>query len=354
LKASEPLVLRAAMVPSTDEVIVALQQELLEAKEAAENSELSALVRYENADRMVMIANKLIALRKEMLARTPSDGNSFTTELALQAGQLTEDAKKIVSMQRSGIDGATRSDAALKLLTKASGEVLQRLHDDTRLSLLQSLFDRETLPKSGPEAKDDPFRMGLRKLYGAMKLDPGFVKQDNALRERAVDALVKLHGKDFQYYRDNWSIMTTEQRQKALQQVLEAHCGAMGVPVPKLVMGNALDEGAAGHYNPKTQVITIATSNAAFKDFEAMMDTVFHENTHHYQNVLPEQADNPVNKEFPTLVKILETNMRRENAYVKGGESPVIYKQQPIEAHAWWAGTHGTSLLLQRLDALPR
>jgi hypothetical protein len=340
--------LRASLVPDASEAVVALQDELTLARKAAEDPNLPAHDRYKNAQQVVRIANELIEVRNRSVTSVEAEDTGDTAVPKQQAEELTELARNIASLPRSGV-GARRSDEAQKAVNGTSAKVLAGMSADAKLSLLESLLATDNLPNSSQATKNDPLRTALRKLYAAMTLDPAFVKQDNILRERAVENLIKNYGKDFQFYRDNWAILEVEQREAALERVLEAHCSAMGrLPLPKLVMSGDADYGAAGHYNPKTSTLTICTSNPAFADFETMMDTVFHENTHYYQHMLARQAE----RDNPTQVKIFAANISVEGAYISGKEDLVDYKRQPIEAHAWMAGAHATSLLLRKLDDL--
>jgi len=350
LKRNLGLFLRAEAVPDATDRVVAFQEEIRLARKAADDLNKPGQERLENAEKAIRIAKELVTLGDQPVSR--QSGSDVGSTVDQQAGHLAQRAKEIAVISRSDIDRGQRSEEAQQAISGASDEALAQLDDDAKLSLLESLLATDKLPKSSQDTKVDPLRMALRKLYGAMTLDLGFVKQDNALRGRAVDSLIKNHGKELQFYRDNWSVMTREQQEVALKQVLEAHCGAMELPQPKLIMSNAADSGSAGRYEPKTGELTICTSNSAFADFETVMEVMFHETTHHYQNMVSQRPDHSLNKQFPTQAKIFAANIRIDGAYVKGTEDLVNYKRQPIEAHAWMAGCHGASLLLQRLNAL--
>jgi hypothetical protein len=98
-----------------------------------------------------------------------------------------------------------------------------------------------------------------------------------------------------------------------------------------------------------------------FKDFEAAMDLIIHENMHCNQNRLVRALKWPKGPDPQYLTKDNSdppwTQARLFAATYGGGanqcgpkEDHPTYKKQPVEDHAWIAGPRGTQGIMDMLD----
>jgi len=105
----------------------------------------------------------------------------------------------------------------------------------------------------------------------------------------------------------------------------------------------------------------IRINSAGAKSFEAMLDTVLHENTHRQQNVLVRAIRYPRGDlpnrwltETYTDPPYTQTRMfdagNRDGGYVPPEEDQGIYEQQPEERHAWMSGGQGARAIMEMLD----
>jgi hypothetical protein len=175
------------------------------------------------------------------------------------------------------------------------------MSSEEKLDLLDSLrSDGMPLFDSNvPAIKDDPKRVAMRKLYHAMTLEEEFAKEDEKNRKKVIEAL-KGKKQELKDAKENWSIMTDEQKVALLKIVAEEQCRQFGFTMPSngIVVANGPGSTDNGSYSPsnlntnppvdgpESDRIKINSSKPVLHDFEAALDLILHENTHRNQNVL--------------------------------------------------------------------
>jgi hypothetical protein len=258
----------------------------------------------------------------------------------------------------------------------ATLSALQRaMSSEEKLDLLDSLrSDGMPLFDSNvPAIKDDPKRVAMRKLYHAMTLEEEFAKEDEKNRKKVIEAL-KGKKQELKDAKENWSIMTDEQKVALLKIVAEEQCRQFGFTMPSngIVVANGPGSTDNGSYSPsnlntnppvdgpESDRIKINSSKPVLHDFEAALDLILHENTHRNQNVLcgalryPTGASDPKfltkDNSDPPYTQTRMFNMGNvPGGYVRGAEDYETYKKQPEEEHAWHAGPRGAEGIMDML-----
>ncbi len=259
------------------------------------------------------------------------------------------------------VEKQQKAEAGRAAIAGADPAVLEAMSPDDKITLLATLRT-DGMPASSRSNRNDPKRVAMRKVYGAMTLDAQFIDTDNANRKAVVDALMRDHKQEFKDARDNWGIMTKEQRESMLQKVVDAHCAQIGhtkpggaTPgssftfYPNSTMGEDTDN---GRYSMSRDTILINTKQPVYEDFELAIDLIFHENSHNYQNQLVKGIATITTDPPLTQAKMFQaTWTAASNAYINGDEDYDGYQKQPIEAHAWLAGPQAAHMLMDALSA---
>jgi len=250
--------------------------------------------------------------------------------------------------------------------------VLKMLPSDKKMELLTALRANGGPPpfdENNPNA-DDPARVAQRAIYAAMDLDERFVEMEKTARQAFVDELMKDKAA-MTKARDDWPLLSEAERVVVFEKIMRAHCKAMGFAEPKgtgkpfdiQLMHNAdgsIDKATDAQYNPGTDTIKInKNSTSISSDFELMIDTIVHENSHNYQWKLIARLNKPDNDkdkltsaEDPPYTQALmfAANWTNEG-WVTGKENYAGYKKAPIEDHAWTTGPETARKLLKALSS---
>lgn len=277
--------------------------------------------------------------------------------------------------QGGGGQKRAKALAAVDAITTADPMILARLSAEEKLDLLESLrtdgmpsFDEDI-----PATKDDPKRVAMRKLYHAMTLEEEFAKEDEKNRKKVIEAL-KGKKQELKDAKENWPIMTDEQKVALLKMVAEEQCKQFGFTLPSngIVVANEPDSNDNGSYapsdltrnppldGPESDQIKINSAQPVFHDFEAALDLIMHENTHRNQNVLCRALRYPTGDKDPKFLTkdnkdppYTQTRMfnmgNLPGGYVEGQEDYETYKKQPEEQHAWLAGPRGAHGIMDML-----
>jgi len=249
-------------------------------------------------------------------------------------------------------------NAILKELTPLQ---LQSLTVGEQIDLMQALRPSSEGAKKSPE-----IRQAQRTLYCAMKLQEDFLNVEAEGRRQMTEDLIQKNRKLLLEAKKKWGDKPqTEEliglKKRTLEAVVKAQCKAFGfqrLPV-KLEAFNEGDEADIGGYRPATNrkppKIVLNMDSYAINDFELMLDTVIHENHHHFQQTLilrlhlPEDDDDVIKPGHPLYqqAKLFELNSE-DGAYVGPEEShkaeeensgpPGSYQKQPLERHAHYSG----------------
>jgi hypothetical protein len=272
-------------------------------------------------------------------------------------GAVTATASKATANDQ---DKHLKAEAARTAIDGAHPQALARLTPEEQMSLLDSLRAEGMVPTGAANAAD-PKRMSMRKLYNAMEFEAKFITRDKANRKAVVETLMESNKAEFKAARENWTVMTQDQRAAVLQKVVDAQCrqanyAKPGGPTPGSSFTFYADAGDNdnGRYSVSRDSILINTAQPVFDDFELSVDLMFHENTHNYQRKLCDAVrNNTIGTADPPLTqaKMFYATWYAANAYVMGEESYDDYQKQPIEKHAWQAGPESAQMLMDAMDA---
>ena len=258
-----------------------------------------------------------------------------------QTGDRSDEALQAIAGQTA----AGRRRSAGEFIAKLDDAELKALSTEAKVALLDSLV---------PYPRQRPAMEGLRRMYAVMELEPAFITQErqnlidlaNALKadQRIMDA------------RRGWSRMNNTEKQEILQMVLDKHSAVLGVPSPKLTafrqsprFGGIMN----AYYNPKTQTIAMNThGQASFGNFLDAVNTLVHENSHHYQHLLTLQLkDGSLTESDPRYwqARIFRANFEPGGYLEPQGSmgSYNAYRGQPVEMHAFAAGNAIAQLLVR-------
>jgi hypothetical protein len=219
--------------------------------------------------------------------------------------------------------------------------------------------------------KPDPKRVALQKLMCATSLHPTFVSEDEGTRVKMIDKL-KVHKKEFSEARDNWDIMTDNERLDVLKKAAQAQADAFGSGLPqKGIVFGATGAGEAGGYSGRNlkdgdDSIKLNRDDSYLKDFATALETIFHEMTHRYQHTLVLRLKSAApsgttgsNQQItaqnePMLynqTKMFETDempngrISPAESKARDGNSAESYKKQPKEAP--WRGLNRSACSLR-------
>jgi hypothetical protein len=279
--------------------------------------------------------------------------------------------------ESNGGEKNNKATAARNAIDGADPAILSRLSADEQLDLLDGLrvagmpaFDIDNKDAT----KADPKRVAQRKMFHAIKLDDRFMAADNLKHDAMITALEGMK-QELKDARENWPSMTDDQRVEMLSKVMAAQNTAFGIDPPNggIKTFSEPDSTNNGGYSRSdmTQdppvngadkdIIKLNVAKPVFKDFEAAMDLIIHENTHCNQNRLVRALKWPKGPDPKYLTKENSdppwTQARLFAATYGGGsnqcgpkEDYPTYQKQPVEDHAWTAGPRGTQGIMDMLD----
>ena len=285
-----------------------------------------------------------------------------TAEAIAAAGnqRLIADIDGEISRKRSGDrSGAQRAGAMATLVNGAADVLLQTLSPEKQIEILRALRPRDAAGKTVPqEALPEELRQAQSKVYKATQLDGRFLQAEKACRSAVIAHLLSRQAADLRSARDNWLTSSPEQRRQIMQQIVYAHCDALDIGRPTAVRLESAGRDHGAHYSTSARDITINPDFASFDDFEAMSECAYHENCHSWQHQLVGQvrrghpgigADSPLYRQ----AKLFEANWSYYDSTTGSGGSAdwLAYPEQPMEAHAFKAGSAFARDLMRALDA---
>ena len=209
-------------------------------------------------------------------------------------------------------------------------------------------------------------REAMIKMQKAVPLEKDFKKKDSVMRKTVQDKLVG--SKELRDARRKWaSLGNTEEnnkeKTKALEAALKIQCDVMrekwgvDVAMPPLELYKAgpsgqdeltgEDQFESGNFVPETGKIKINLQAPSFKDFDSVLNTVIHENTHNFQHALVEaleagQIDKDAEPEKYNQAVLFQLNMP-PLGYLNA-EDGDAYELQSTERHAYKAGNQAAEL----------
>lgn len=318
----------------------------------ARRETLAALVKRGNDATFLALSASRVAIdipqrQKEFRRRVDAAAQSPTGDPALKA-----ELDKLIS------EAPQKAQVAKKFVTEKSDQELKALGVDKKIALVTFLRqgDEKTLPER---------RKALAKLYSATELDDKFLagdndKRDNVLKSLQATQITTSDGqkRELSTIRKDWAKVGKEDRQLVLKDVLRIQCEQMKINPPEVKMfsepSSKVSEDkqveCAGYH--QNGVIFVNDVSDSFDDFDDLLDTVIHENTHNYQRELVikleagELEDENGNKsdEYDQAVMF---QLNSGDAHFEGSATDTGgYMACPKERHAWLAGGEASKLFV--------
>lgn len=324
----------------------------------------------------------LARLAAETVSANPDRKKDILSKLG--AAATTEARKELTATLSDLIQrGQAAAQAALKALNAETD--LTHLTLKRRIELIADL-------RRGDEASREDRRDAIAMLYTVTELDEKFMKKDDQRREQVHEGLKNSPILNQAWQEWNKPLPKREKlevRRKAIQEALEIQCAALGInPVPAVeyfseptAQVDADHKLSCAGYFQKGKLY-INDESASFDDFDDVLDTVIHENTHNYQSTLVEKLEageikegddeyeqvllfqlNAVDGHFegnnrPTtlLMQRLEKGEIKEGdpeyaAAVAAQKNNLGYMNSPLERQAWLAGGETHKLFLDDAKA---
>jgi hypothetical protein len=286
-----------------------------------------------------------------------TDGPRLLATAKQQAAALSQLTAARLEAEVDRIDGipdpmAKREAAADFLSANTDSQFLRpgmlAMRQSHQLKLLAAL-------RAGSGKLDGNERILQSRVYKSMQLDPAFVAREDQVRGATVENLMRDPKVDLQRARNEWPALTDDKKLKVIRQVVAAHCKAGGFPQPAKIGFERLESSTiVAEYRPRQRALVINSSPAALEDFESTMNTIFHENSHNWQAVMAVDAqrnhpavaaDNPWHQQS----MVFAANLADYDGDAADAKS--AYREQPVEAHAMYAGPRFARDLMRALDA---
>jgi hypothetical protein len=290
--------------------------------------------------------NNLLSKQNELYSAHPGRFTEALTALnaAIQAARPVQQAHADVvtaEIKEFPVEhGKARSERALELANGAPPVVLRSLPPAKQAELINALIAGAKLDNDRAE----DFKSAHDKIYLHTQLDEEFLNAEKAAHERVQAALME-HKEELQKAQKEWPAMDNANRLKTIDMIARVHSENMDFsPVP-IKYKVALPTNA-GSYMTGDKCIALNEKWHGIKDFEAVVATIFHENSHNRQYQLIEQLEKGTLKEGSPEFNQAILFQANSKGYAKEGEA---YEKQPLEANAFRAGDSMAKKLLRAL-----
>lgn len=209
------------------------------------------------------------------------------------------------------------------------------------------------------------------KIMAKMKMDEKFVE----LNKRKLQEIAKelREFKDFQEAEEKWAEWVRDsdftKMQVVLEKIVEKQCKILGHDTCPNHTGKTVTLVFA---DPTTDPSLSATTygyckagfptaihlnkaHAGFNDFKEVVDTIIHENSHAWQEmiILKLQGKTPYTgtdkaeiENDPELITQAEMFLENDQTYINSRVNSEAYRHEPLEEHAWNAGGKTSAMLL--------
>jgi hypothetical protein len=318
-------------------------------------------------------------------------GTSYTDKLP-QFTAVRGQVQRLISQEEAALAARPGiSNQAATDVTALSTDQIKNLSTEDLVGYMAKLTcHRVTTRTPGGDKQLPPPRsmQALVKLYGSMKMDPDFLDADKAKRDEVLKNLTGKGGPgqhDFMADRATWHDKDINEKFTVLKDFQDMQCKALDITVPPMELSGDLD--SSGHCSGKQ--VQVSTKPEHALSFDEMIDTVDHETTHAYQNDMTDKLESghpdavgPGDPEYSQVLLFLlnnkayagppdrlndpptrpsdpsgqaryETDMRRWNtAKQKYDVDRAAYENEPVEAHAWKAGSEAARALNKEAEAL--
>ena len=184
------------------------------------------------------------------------------------------------------------------------------------------------------------------KMYRATKLDPQFLNYEKGKRDEVVQELMKDKA-GLKQSRDEWPLMDEDKKMAVVKKLAKVHCDTLGFDPPQTITFVDDSPGTSGAFNWGSSTLEINRKGYGFNDFELMLDTIFHENSHNWQMQIAQrmrgQKPPPITDNDPiqTMALLFDAN--------HGHKSDEAYEDQPKEKHSFRAGPKTARALMRAL-----
>jgi hypothetical protein len=205
----------------------------------------------------------------------------------------------------------------------------------------------------------DDFELAQVKLYAVIQLQPAFLEADEEARQNVISRLIEQHRAVLSNAYAHWGQLPLPNKLHVIQLVASAHSEAMGFQAPTRVRLIQTDANEAANWSPDDGTLQVNERCPLLDDFEHVMDTVFHENTHNWQHQLAAElrAGAPVGERgrvlrdprLHTQARLFELNLDHDCKDPDWRERG--YRVQPVERHAFHTGPRFARDLMRVLDA---
>ncbi|MEJ0035223.1 MAG: hypothetical protein WDO68_03960 [Gammaproteobacteria bacterium] len=236
-------------------------------------------------------------------------------------------------------DSPTLPAQAEAVIRTTAPVILQALPVAQQVQLIKALNAGAVRGKPLPP----PLHGALVKMYQATRLDPDFVAAETRLRERVVERIMlhpRLRGLLTQAW-SAWRTMDMAARMELLRGIIEVHCECAGFQPPNEVVADSIEENVLAQWWSQPRLICFNKDAVDFDDFEATLDSAYHENSHAYQYALTGASGRLIQPDptgarpsLATQTTLFAANIPYQLSSKKG------YFEQPIEAHAYMAAQH--------------
>ncbi|WP_129781753.1 hypothetical protein [Peristeroidobacter soli] len=331
------------------------------AERAAWNDLSRTLARLPGFLRQPVNVGTLLRHEEDALRADPARYTTALQDLALAKQQADRLVRLTAARLEQEIDAldrfadpAEKSNAALQFAN-------QHMHHDGLLPSMRALsvshqrklLDavRGGLPQNDLSTQQ---RRVQSRLYKSMQLDPAFLHEEKRLREATVATLMA-HKPELQRARDEWPSLSPARKLEVIKLIVATHCKVAGFAPPDNIDFRDLDSSTvAAVWDAKSRTLAVNSAAAGLSDFEATMNTIFHENSHNWQFEL--RAG--LNEHPPRITEHSPAHRQAQlfdatMDYYDDGASDQrsAYREQPIEAHAMLAGPRFARALMSALDA---
>jgi hypothetical protein len=258
---------------------------------------------------------------------------------------VTEQIKQIESLGTP----AARAKNALELVEKTDSAILTKLPVQQQVALLKQLRGDLT---HQPPAKEqwERFRAAQNHIYRNTSLQPQFLRKEKEARRAVMDEL-RQDKKMLQEARDLWHTYDPYERRKVLMKIVQAHSSALGCDPPLDIRFTSDPEVKGCLWHPDERTILIGTSSGAHLDFEDIVDAVFHENSHNFQDQLAARVrkEPPGTQGGDPLYDQALLFAANQRFYIGSTPDYYAYRLQPMEKHAYHAGAKFSADLMRML-----
>ncbi len=270
---------------------------------------------------------------------------------------------------------------------KENGGVCPTCNDATNVSLDGEFCDLCGKPWSGGPTCDEPcddsgkeiddfvsanhnrdLLDARAKIMSKMKMDERFVEFDKKNRKTIAKELREFD--DFKEAEGEWADWVSKGElvkiETVLKKVIEKQCKILGHdtfpgkvgPTVELVLQEPPDIEASnyGACEPGFPTrIKLNKKHAGFSDFKEVVDTIIHENSHAWQEMIMKKLkgeapytdiDKASIENNPDLVTQAKMFLENDQTYIQSEVDDDAYRHEPVEEHAWTAGGATSAMLL--------